>query len=159
MSLAEFQQESLELAGAQEYKFPDGLLGFEERNKYLLTQIEDTQPFYWLISDIEDGLGFILIDPSLFFEGEYEVSLTLEDRQVLELGPDDPIRIFVIVTAGDNSPPTANLKGPIVFNPRRNIAKQIVLYNPSLSLRAPFLSQATALIQEESLGGKDSCSS
>jgi flagellar assembly factor FliW len=159
MSITGFHQESLELTGAQEYKFPDGLLGFEERTTYLLTQIEDAQPFYWLISDVEDGLGFVLADPTLFFEGDYEIPLTAEDTQILGLGSDDPIRIFVIVTAGDDGAPTANLKGPIVFNPRRNIAKQIVLYNPSLSLRAPFLSQVLEPSKEGSLGGKHSCSS
>jgi flagellar assembly factor FliW len=76
----------------------------------------------------------------LFHEGEYRLPLSSEDRGLLQLRQDEQPKYLVIVCLGENGQEvTANLKGPVAINPRCRIAKQVVVYNPTLSLRAPLL--------------------
>ena len=97
-------------------------------------------PFLWLMSVDEPDLGFAVADPQLFFPGRYEVNLGDADRDALDLQPGDTISIFVIVSITDGGRRiTANLKGPVVLNTRNRMCRQVVIYNPSYSVRQPLL--------------------
>lgn len=127
--------------GAERIHLPDGLLGFEGCHNFVLEHSDDLDPFLSLHSEDDPGVAFVVAPPDLFYKGEYLPGLSSEDRGVLQLGPDDTSECLVIVTvSADGQEVTANLKGPVVFNPRCSIAKQVVVYNPSFSLRAPLLS-------------------
>ena len=126
--------------GAGRITFPDGILGFADCKEYDLAPVATGSPIHWLQSHDEPGRGFALAPPGLFCRGRYEVPLSAEDRRVLGLEEEDETDVFVIVNVSADGPSiTGNLKGPIVINRRSRLAKQVVIYNPSLSLRAPLL--------------------
>jgi len=115
---------------------PDGILGFEDLKHYIFVEVEEFYPFMWLLSVEDPEIGFAVSDPHYFFGAPYEVMLSDVDRSVLDLRTGDDISVFVIVSIADGARRiTANLKGPIVLNTRNRLAKQVVVYSPSYSVR------------------------
>jgi flagellar assembly factor FliW len=120
--------------------FPDGLLGFEELKRYILVEVEEFRPFFWLLSVEEPEIGFAISDPQLFHRIHYEVPLSEADRDVLDLQGGDTISVFVIVSILEGGRRIcANLKGPVVLNTRNRLGKQVVIYSPSYSVRQGIL--------------------
>jgi flagellar assembly factor FliW len=120
--------------------FPDGLLGFEDLKRYILVEVEEFRPFYWLVSVEEPEIGFAISDPQFFHHTPYEVTLSEADRDVLDLQAGDRISVLVIVSIAEGGRRiSANLKGPVVLNTRNRLGKQVVVYSPSYSVRQGIL--------------------
>jgi len=121
---------------------PEGLLGFEDLHRFVFIDVEEFRPFMWFLSVDDPEVGFAVADPYYFHAGPYDVNLTEADENTLDLEEGDTIAIFVIVTIADGGRQiTANLKGPMVFNTRNRLAKQVVVYGSSFSVRQPMLSR------------------
>ncbi|GMO58515.1 MAG: flagellar assembly protein FliW [Termitinemataceae bacterium] len=106
--------------------FPSGIFGFEELKNYILMDAEQ-QPYYWLQSQGNDQIAFILIDPFLF-RPDYE--LDVNDSELAEIGisSQENALVFAIVTIpADGSPITANLQGPLIMNKETRKGKQLIL--------------------------------
>jgi flagellar assembly factor FliW len=123
---------SIEVEETSIIQFPKGLLGFENRQKFILIQHPDHEPFAHLQAADDPSLAFIVINPRLFF-ANYKVQV---DRpEVAELMVTDLSRVntWVIVTVPDEiALMSANLQGPLLINRDRNIGKQVVL------MRSPY---------------------
>ncbi len=120
--------------------FPDGLLGFEGLKRYILAEVNEFLPFFWLISVDEPEIGFALMDPRLSFGSSYGINLSDADREVLGLTAGDAVSVFVIVSISDGGRRiTANLQGPVVLNTRNRTGKQVVIYSPGYSVRQSLL--------------------
>lgn len=119
---------------ATRIEMPQGLLGMPKRTRYTLEPTA-REGFFWLRSLDEPELEFILVDPFPHFDG-YGVNVSPADQA--DLGPFDRSELLVLtmVTVGDDV--TTNLRGPIAFNLRTRQAKQLVLSDPELPLRASF---------------------
>jgi flagellar assembly factor FliW len=116
---------------------PDGLFGFEDLKRYVVTEVESLSPFRLLISTEDPEVAFAVADPRLILE-PYSVPLADSDRDLLDLQADDRISMFVLLSTSDTGDGfTANLKGPVVLNTRNRVAKQVVVYNPAYSFRHP----------------------
>lgn len=116
--------------------FPQGILGFNKRSRYVILNDPSTEPLRWLQSLEDETLAFVIIDP-LRFRSEYTVDLSDEDVSSLELnGPEEAI-IYAIVVIPKDTPEkmTANLQGPIVINAAKMIAKQVISTNPKHKLK------------------------
>jgi flagellar assembly factor FliW len=119
---------------------PDGLLGFEDFHEYVLVQPNDLQQVSVIVATEDPEVCFCLIDPNLLLARPYEAGLSDADRDILDLQPDDPVSLFVLVSSGEGGRKlTANLRGPVVLNRRNRVAKQIVVYNPAYSFRQPLV--------------------
>ncbi len=120
--------------------FPEGLLGFEELRQFVFIDAEEFRPFVWFLSIDNPEVGFAVAEPHYFSAASYEVSLSEADEGLLELSEGDSIALFVVVSIDDRGREiTGNLKGPIVFNTRNRLAKQLVVYGSAYSVRQPFL--------------------
>ena len=108
--------------------FPSGLLGFPEQQRYVMLDHDTDAPFKWLQSLDEPGLAFVIIDPA-FFDGAYRVEYTGE--ALAEVGGEktEDLTVAVILTIPSEDPGriTANLRGPLLFNTRTRLCKQLVL--------------------------------
>ena len=130
--------------GAEVY-LPDGLLGFEELKRYVIVEEETALPFRWLVSQDQPEIMFVIVDPVLIYGTDYAVSLAESDRDVLDLGAEDEVQTWVLVSPAEGPERfTANLKGPVVFNTRNRVAKQVVVYNPAYAFRHPIRTADTA---------------
>ena len=77
----------------------------------------------------------MVIDP-LIFKKDYSPSLNEEVLHKLEVEEPTDIRFLsIVVIPQDTSKMTANLKGPIVINAKKNIAMQVILDNEEYSTK------------------------
>jgi flagellar assembly factor FliW len=108
--------------------FPSGLLGFPEQQRYVILDHDTAAPFKWLQSLDEPGLAFVIIDPALFHP-DYRVSFSPEAVAEVQGVDGDPLTVAVILTIPSDDPAriTANLRGPLLMNPRTKRCKQLVL--------------------------------
>ncbi|WP_447972104.1 flagellar assembly protein FliW [Nitrospira sp. Kam-Ns4a] len=109
-------------------RFPSGIIGFPRSVRYVMLDHDREAPFKWLQSLDEPELAFVVMDPARF-KPDYRVEVPLE--ALAELHPDegDDLILLVILTipSADPGRVTANLRGPVVVNPRTRLAKQLVL--------------------------------
>jgi flagellar assembly factor FliW len=108
--------------------FPSGLLGFPDWTRYVILDHDTDAPFKWLHCVEEASLAFVVIDPALFNEN-YQVAISQEARFEVEGNESDELILAVILTipSDDPSSVTANLRGPLLMNPRTRLCKQLVL--------------------------------
>jgi flagellar assembly factor FliW len=134
---------ALEIQEEQIIHMPSGIIGFPDQRKYVLLEQKKGSLFMWLQSVDNGALAFVLIDP-LLFKPDYKVEIGTEDAEELGLknGGDEAqiMAIVNILKRGEDGKPTAmtaNLLGPIVINPEKKLAKQVVLYDGQYSHRYP----------------------
>ncbi|MDR2884865.1 MAG: flagellar assembly protein FliW [Deferribacteraceae bacterium] len=118
------------------------LLGFAELNDYLIISNTEYFPFLWFQSVEDPSVCFILIEPQPFFP-EYMPAVNKRDLKVLGAKELPDLKIFCIVVIPDEPKlSTANLRAPLLVNFDRKIAKQVVLEDDSLSIRASLFKPA-----------------
>ncbi|RPH82003.1 MAG: flagellar assembly protein FliW [Nitrospiraceae bacterium] len=108
--------------------FPSGLLGFSEWTRYVMLDHDTDAPFKWLHCVEEASLAFVVIDPALF-NPSYQITISSEARFEVGGNETDELSLVVILTipSDDPSAVTANLRGPLLMNPRTRLCKQLVL--------------------------------
>jgi len=132
------------ITSSSEVKVPEmtliltqGLLGFENLKEYSLSPYDKNTPFYWLRAVAKTDLQFIVVEPQYIVE---DYIFDLSDENVEELQITDPLEVFVLVVVcipDDPTKMTANLLGPLVFNSKLGIGKQIILHNTTYPLQYP----------------------
>lgn len=108
--------------------FPSGLLGFPDRRRYVILDHDTEAPFKWLQSLDEPALAFVIIDPGLFL-ADYRIEASGEAMSEVQGGETEEMATAVILTIPSDDPGriTANLRGPLLMNPRTKLCKQLVL--------------------------------
>ena len=114
--------------------FTEPVLGFPDNKKFVL--LDNTNNlFKWLQSTENKDLAFVMIDPLQIMEN-YEVSVSNESIKDLNLLSIDKAVVLCIVNiANECASVTANLVGPVILNPEKMLAKQVVLLNSPYSLK------------------------
>jgi flagellar assembly factor FliW len=117
-------------------RIPEGLLGFRNFSQFIQIPDPEVVGLSWLQSVAAPELAFALIAPPLAVS-DYRIELRPADRAALELDDDRSALIYVILNRGDEGGLTANLQGPLVFNPVRRIGRQMVLTSSRYPVRFP----------------------
>jgi flagellar assembly factor FliW len=145
-------------------RMTDGMLGFSGVKDYVLVQHRDGSPFLWYQAVAEPNLAFLVMDPFTFFP-DYEVMLSQEDLTALGCAELGDLAVFAVVVIPDNPEEmTANLRGPIVVNAGKRIARQVVLtderYSPRHSIMREVrnLCSARAAQAQQEQGATDASS-
>jgi len=124
--------------------FPEGVLGFNELREYALLKLEGEEPLLWLQSTDEAEVAFVVCDP-VRFNPDYRVRVTKEELASIELDNVSGGRVLVILTLSrDPRLATANLQGPLVFNVRKRLAKQIVVTGEGYTTKYRVFADAAA---------------
>jgi flagellar assembly factor FliW len=118
-------------------EFPNGIPAFETERRFRLT---DREPLLFLESDRSPELSFLLL-PVALIDPDYKLALTAEDRATLEASAESPLLCLAVITATDDSPPTANLLAPVVINLDRGRAVQAVRSDARYSHKHPLLQE------------------
>ena len=125
-------------------EMPDGMIGFTEQ-RFILLSPDNNDRFFWLQSVDNPELAFVVTDPTAFVPG-YDVTLTPDEYDRLGLDPESAEVILLTVTtiSRETREYTINLLGPIVVNPAKMTAKQIVLENGKYEIRYPLFTSPSA---------------
>jgi len=85
----------------------------------------------------DDRVRFVVV-PSLPFFPDYQPVIDDEFAAQYSINDSSDALVLLVVTLGGSMADcTANLMAPIVLNPHKRIAAQIVLDNPDFSVRVP----------------------
>ena len=109
--------------------FPFGIYGFEESNRFILLHDEDDESgiFMWLQSIDDENLCFIVMEPEII-DAEYSPKLPEDILRKIGAETKEDIRyIAMSVIRQDIKKFTVNLLSPIVINPKKKVALQVVL--------------------------------
>jgi flagellar assembly factor FliW len=125
----------IEIPQERVYTFPEGILGFAEVKQYCIIDNPGGGPFQWLQAVKQPSLAFVICDPRLFMP-DYKVAVTREDLASIQLEDvKDGIVMVIVTVRPDPAQMTANLMGPLVFNVKLRLAKQLVLTTPGYTTR------------------------
>lgn len=121
-----------------ELRFPGGLPGFPDLERYALVQWGDeSSPFSLLRSLESDELSFVVVPPALFFP-DYAPEIADDTVAEIGIGSADDAMLLVIVTVREPvTESTANLLGPLVVNVNTLEGIQAVLDPERYSAVAP----------------------
>lgn len=102
-------------------------LGFPESKRFMLIPHGEDTPFMWLQSLDDAQLAFVTI-PAAILVPEYRPEVPTQTRQELQAEGENELNILLLLTIpqGDPLKMTANLLGPLVLNPNKRLAKQVI---------------------------------
>jgi len=103
-------------------EFPHGIPAFETQTQFRLIERE---PLLFLESETNPDLSFLLLRVALI-DPEYRLAISAEDKETLGARPESRLLCLAVVTAAEDSPPTANLLAPVVVNLDNGKAVQAV---------------------------------
>ena len=122
---------------AIDLRVPCGVLGFEQVKDYKLHAFEDIYPFLWLEALTGAELCFLVVPPQHVVES-YSIELSDDDAAFLGLENGDDTVVLNIATFHPDNSITVNLKGPIVYNRKTLLGRQVVPRNAAdLSIKHP----------------------
>jgi len=125
------------LAGGRTLVFPDGLVGYPEWQRFELEASPDGSPVAWLQGKDEEEACFLVTEPALVCP-TYEVDVPRHVRTALGLEAKQlPAMLCMLVVQPEPLTITANLLGPIIYNPDNGLACQVVLADSGYPARYP----------------------
>ncbi|NOZ92017.1 hypothetical protein GM182_05655 [bacterium 3DAC] len=108
--------------------FPQGLVGLPWLQRFVLIQEEGLEPFFTLQS-VDEADFALWIVPSLFIDPEY--APPVDEIEIADLGDKNDILPMIIVwteeTDDGNHKTYANLKAPLLINPKIKKGRQVVI--------------------------------
>lgn len=121
--------------------FAEGIPGFSAAHRFVLSDLTDEGTFQLLVSVEQPELSLVVTSPWLFFP-DYSPELPEPDRQVLGIEDVSDAVLFCTVIAEDTDELVLNLRAPFVANGRSHSARQVILDDETLPLRAAVRSGA-----------------
>ena len=118
-------------------EFPQGLPGFEELHYFIILEVGQTKPIYWLQSTENKYIALPVI---LTFEILEDYYIDIRDNELEELNVEtqnDLLVMNVVVVPEQIENMTVNLAAPIVINAVRGIGKQIIVDAKTMPIRKP----------------------
>ncbi len=109
--------------------FTKPILGFDDCRQYLLMENESIFPTFWLQSINDPNLAFPVISP---FSVDENYSIKLQDLDLDDIrlkSIDDALVLTLMVVPQTLSSIRTNLRAPIIYNPEKKVAKQLILYD------------------------------
>ncbi|MBC8555963.1 MAG: flagellar assembly protein FliW [Candidatus Brocadiales bacterium] len=109
--------------------FTKPILGFDDCRQYLLMENESIFPTFWLQSINDPNLAFPVVSP-FSVDDNYSINLQTLDLDDINLKSlDDALVLTLMVVPQSLSSIRTNLRAPIIYNPEKRIAKQLILYD------------------------------
>ncbi|KHE91516.1 MAG: flagellar assembly protein FliW [Candidatus Scalindua rubra] len=109
--------------------FTKPILGFDDCRQYLLMENESIFPTFWLQSINDPNLAFPVVSP-FSVDDNYSINLQNLDLDDINLKSlDEALVMTLMVVSQTLASIRTNLRAPIIYNPEKKIAKQLILYD------------------------------
>jgi flagellar assembly factor FliW len=115
----------------------EGIAGFEQCRRFVLVSSAAIAPFTCVQGLDTPRPSFLAIAPGLV-DARYDARLTSGDRKRLDAVDDEPLLWLAFVRLMPESA-TANLRAPLVINPRRMIGLQLMAADSDYALDHPLV--------------------
>lgn len=118
--------------------FPSGIPGFEKYTTYVVYHKEENGlGAYWLESCDDPTLTFTLVAPEQYGLS-YELELSDEEFATLQADGAEDLGVFMVLSKKVNehaggSSLNANIRGPIIINPKKRIGIQKLINKPQVN--------------------------
>ncbi len=117
--------------------FPNGIPGFEELHKFIILEINETKPLYWLQSTENKYICLPVVIPFELLE-DYYIEIRENELKDLEVDHNNDLLILNVVVIPETiEKMTVNLAAPIIINLKLGAGKQIVIDAADLPVRFP----------------------
>ncbi len=118
--------------------FPEGLVGFPEKRRFVMVDHQAESPFRWLQCVEDSSLSFVVINPVLV-KPDYHIEIDKKDLALLRDVDPSQIAIWTLVSLSTRQPERSsmNLLGPLAINQKTRLGKQLVLDPAHYDLRYP----------------------
>ena len=116
--------------------FPNGLFGFEEEKRFLLLPFHGSDGnLLCFQSAATPSLAFVAMNPFSLMPG-YAPALSEEELRLMEAGSIGELCCYVLCAVREPvAESTVNLRCPIVVNPARRLATQVILGDAAYPMR------------------------
>jgi len=118
---------SLEVRDEDILFFPIGILGFPEVHRYVMLDHSADTPLKWLQAVEKPELAFPIVQAAELLP-DYRITVSSDDLATIGLETSADFVTCVILTIPNGAPErtTANLKAPILINPKTRFARQVL---------------------------------
>jgi len=118
-------------------EFPIGIPGFEDLHKFIILEINETKPIYWLQSTENARIALPVIISFEIIE-DYNIDIRENELEELRVESENDLLIMnVVVIPDDIKKMTVNLAAPIIINAKLGYGKQIIIDAKELPVRMP----------------------
>lgn len=122
-------------------QFTVGMPGICHLYRYVLIEERERLPFRWLQAVDDPALAFLVIRPEEFLPS-YAPPIPEADLQGLGLESLRDAEVYCLVAVpADPREMTANLRAPVVINPRNRKARQVILADGGYALKHRILEE------------------
>ncbi|MBD3332319.1 flagellar assembly protein FliW [candidate division GN15 bacterium] len=138
----------IEVPGEKIITMTRPILGFEKLRTFCLIELDELKPFLWLQSIENESIGFVVVNPVVFFP-EYRIEVNIKEVADLSISRVEMVETYVIVTfPGDPREMSANLQGPILINTENSQGRQLVLVNSRYSVNHSLMDALDEMSEE-----------
>ena len=117
----------IEIREEEIIEFTKPIVGFDDYKQYILLSKESIFPTFWLQSVDNPKLAFPVVSP-FFVDENYSIKLQPHDFEDIHLKEfEDVLVLTLLVVPQDVSLMRTNLRAPIIYNPVKKRAKQVIL--------------------------------
>ncbi len=137
---------------------PEGLLGFEDLRKFVIVDPGDDTFIQWFQSLDKPEIAFPILEPKIF-RPDYVVKLSASELRALTLesvNTRTALVYSIITIPSDPKQMTANLKAPLVVNPKQQLGRQVILQENEYSVSYAMYKELIALIMAANKGNLNS---
>ena len=117
------------------YKAVAPVPGFPDSSQFFFIERDKIKPFRWLQSVEDENLTFVVVEPSNFFH-DYDPKFGAFDlKQIGITRQEDTLIMAIVVLPDDLAKMTANLRGPLIINPKTKLFKQVFIETDRWTVR------------------------
>ena len=131
--------------------FVSPIWGFDKFRKFVLIETSSDNPLLFLQSLDDEALAFVVVNPQ-YFRPNYKIEIAKNDLNMLTPGDtEDLVALCIVVIPKDNPENmTANLKAPIIYDTKKNVAGQFLSLNEEYNVRHKILEEIRGSKEQDS---------